>query len=86
MQHNGIVSLIFATCHGWLGGIIPTAYFSSSFLTSSRVAAPLVDHLSTCNLDVYQHMYQSKHELRISRHNDLSAQADLLSEHLSPHL
>jgi len=49
--------------HGGLGviDIIPIAYFSSSFLTSSCVAAPLVGHLLrqriTCSLDVYQLSY-----------------------------
>ena len=31
-------------------------------------------------------MYQCKHELRVSRCSNLSSQADLLYEHLSPHL
>ena len=75
---------------GGLGVIIPTVHFSSSFLSSSRVAAPLVDHLlrkcTSCSLDVYQQMYQCKLDLRVSRRNDLSAQADLLCDKLSPQL
>jgi len=73
-----------------LGAIIPSVHFSSSFLSSNRVAAPLVDHLlrkcTTCSLDVYQQMYQCKLNLRVSRHSDLSAQVDLLCDPLSPHL
>ena len=75
---------------GELGVIIPTVHFSSSFLSSSHVAAPLVDHLlrkcTSCSLDVYQQMYQYKLALRVSRRNDLSAQADLLCDKLSPQL
>ena len=75
---------------GGLGVIIPTVHFSSSFLSSSHVVAPLVDHLSrkctSCSLDVYQHMYQCKLDLWVPRRNDLSAQTDLLCDQLSPQL
>jgi len=75
---------------GGLGVIVPSIHFSSSFSASSHVAVPLIDHLLrqcfSCSLDVYQQMFQCKRELRISRRSDLSAQADLLFEHLSPHL
>jgi len=64
--------------------------FSSSFLSLNHVAAPLVDHLvrkcTNCSLDVYQQMYQCKLDLGISRRSDLSAQAGLLCNQLSPHL
>ena len=40
----------------------------------------------SCSLDVYQQMYQCKLDLRVSRRNDLSAQADLLCDQLSPQL
>ena len=76
--------------HYGLGVIIPTDHFLSYFSFSNRVPAPLIDHLlrqcSSCSLDVYQQMYQYKHELRVSHRNDLSAQVDLLSDRLSPHL
>ena len=69
--------------YGGLGVIIPTAHFPFSFLISSCVEASLVDHLLrqciTC-----QSTYVP--EQRFSCHNDLSAQADLLSEGLTPHL
>jgi len=46
---------------GRLGVIIPSVHFSSTFLSSNRVAAPLVDYLlrkcTTCSLDVYQQMH-----------------------------
>ena len=75
---------------GGLSVIIPTVHFSSSFLSSSHVAAPLVDHLlrkcTSCSLDVYQQMYQCKLDLRVSCQNDLCAQADLLCDQLSPQL
>jgi len=55
-------------CHGRLGVIIPTAYFFS--LTSSHVAAPLVDHpVVSMSINI----------CKISCCNDLSAQADLFS-------
>ena len=70
---------------GGLGVIIPTVHFSSSFLSLSHVAA---DHLlRKCisrSLDVYQQMYQF--DLWVSRRSDLSAQADLLCDQLSPYL
>ena len=50
--------LLLPACLGGLGVIIPTVHFSSSFLSSVRVTAPLVDQLlvksSYCSLDVYQ--------------------------------
>jgi len=75
---------------GGLGVIVPSVHFSSSFLFLSRVTAPLVDHLlrkdTSCSLDVYQQMYRCKLDLRVSRCSDLSAQAGLLCDRLSPHL
>jgi len=82
--------LSLPACLGGLGVIVPSVHFSSSFLSSSRVTAPLVDHLlrkdSSCSLDVYQQMYRCKLDLRVSRRSDLSAQAGLLCDQLSPHL
>ena len=43
-------------------------------------------HHSTRSLDVYQRVYQYKLDLQVSHRSDLSAQADLLCDQLSPHL
>ena len=68
--------LSLPTHHGGLGAIVLTVHFSASFLSSSHIAAPLIDHLlrhcMSCGLDIYQQMYQCKHELRASCHSVLS--------------
>ena len=73
-----------------LGVIILSVHFSSLLLSLNRVAAPLVDHLlrmcTTCSLDVYQQIYQCKLDLWVSHRSDLSTQAGLLCDQLSPHL
>jgi len=82
--------LSLPACLGGMGVIVPSVHFSSSFLSSSLVTAPLVDHLlrkdTSCSLDVYQQMYQCRLDLRVSCHSDLSAQAGFLCDWLSPHL
>ena len=75
---------------GGLGIIIPTTHFLSSFPTSQRITAPLVDQLLkqclTCSLDVYLRMYQFKREARAARHDALCALAKSFSDCLSPSL
>ena len=85
---RGLLSL--PACLGGLGVFAPTVHFSSSFSSSSCIAAPLIDHLlrqcTSCSLDIHQQMFQCKHELRASCCSDLSTQASLLYDHLSPQL
>jgi len=82
--------LSLPVCLGGLGVIVSSVHFSSSFLSLSRVTAPVVDHLlrrdTSCSLDVYQQMYRCKLDLRVSHCSDLSAQADLLCDRLSPRM
>ena len=62
---------------GGLGIIIPSTHFSSSFPTSQRITAPLVDQLLkqclSCSLDVYQQMYQCNCNVRTAHSNALDA-------------